>query len=130
MSLKMLSLKLAILLLLLTSQRGQAILNLSVDRMLCLKKSITFKLKNLLKHNRLGQPLNLITLYAYAKNKKLCVVRALSRYLEHAAGVRKGNTVVIVIHSAIQADFKSRAGEMDCKCVIAFRYRYKPVQGT
>lgn len=96
LSLKLLSFKLTMLLLLVTSQRGQTILNLSIDRMLCTKKAIVFKMKKLLKHNQLGQPLDSITLHAYAKNKKLCVVRTLTRYLERTKNLRKGNTQLLL----------------------------------
>lgn len=98
--LKLLSFKLTMLLLLVTSHRGQTILNLCVDRMLCTKKSITFKMKTLLKHNQLGQPLDSITLYAYPKNKKLCVVRTLSRYLERTERVRRGNSQLLLSYIA------------------------------
>lgn len=100
MPLKMLSLKLTMLLLLVTSQRGQTVLNLCVDRMLCTKKSITFRLRKLLKHNQLGQPLNSITLYAYPRNKKLCVIRTLTRYIDRTAGMRKGNTQLLLSYIA------------------------------
>lgn len=100
MSMKLLSFKLVMLLLLVTSQRGQTILNLCVDRMLCTKKAITFKMKKLLKHNQRGQPLDSITLFAYTKNKKLCVVRTLSRYLERTTRLRRGNSQLLLSYIA------------------------------
>ena len=100
MSRKMLSLKLTILLLLVSSQRGQTILNLQVDRMLCKQTSITFRMKVLLKHNQLGQPLDAVTLFAYPKNKKLCVVRTITRYLERTKDIRKGNTQLLLSYIA------------------------------
>lgn len=100
LSLKLLSYKLVILLLLVTSQRGQTILNLSIDRMSCTKQAITFRMKKLLKHNQLGQPLSSITLYAYPKNKKLCVVRTLSRYIERTEAIRKGENQLLLSYIA------------------------------
>lgn len=96
MSLKLLSLKVTLLLLLVSSQRGQTILNLHTDRMNCKKESITFRMKTLLKHNQLGQPLDSITFYAYPKNKKLCVVRALTRYYLRTDKVRRGRTQLLL----------------------------------
>lgn len=100
MSRKMLSLKLTLLLLLVSSQRGQTVLNLQVDRMICTKESITFKMKVLLKHNQLGQPLDAVTLFAYPKNKKLCIVRTITRYLERTSAVRRGNTQLLLSYIA------------------------------
>ena len=100
MSLKWLSFKLAMLLLLITSQRGQTILNLRIDRMDCAKNSITFKLSKLLKHNQLGQPLDSVTVYAYPKNKKLCVIRTLTRYISRTSTLRRGGTQLLVSYIA------------------------------
>ena len=96
MSLKLLSYKLVILLLLVSSQRGQTILNLHTDRMECKEESITFRMKRLLKHNQLGQPLDCITFFAYTRNKKLCVVRALTRYFERTTKIRKGKSQLLL----------------------------------
>lgn len=100
MSRKLLSLKITLLLLLVSSQRGQTILNLHVDRMLCTKERITFKMKVLLKHNQLGQPLDAVTLFAYPKNKKLCIVRTITRYLERTNDIRRGNTQLLLSYVA------------------------------
>ena len=96
MTLKMLSFKVTLLLLLVSSQRGQTILNLHTDRMSCKKNAITFRMKILLKHNQLGQPLDSLTFYAYNKNKNLCVVRALTRYYQRTHKVRRGRTQLLL----------------------------------
>ena len=100
LSRKSLSLKLTLLLLLVSSQRGQTILNLQVDRMLCKKGSITFKMKVLLKHNQIGQPLDALTFFAYPKNNNLCVVRTITRYLERTEEIRNGNTQLLLSYIA------------------------------
>ena len=82
LSLKLLSWKLAILLLLVSSQRGQTILNLMVDRMRWERDSVVCKMATLLKHNQLGQPLDSITFHAYDRQKQLCVVRTIRSYLK------------------------------------------------
>lgn len=100
LSLKLLSLKLTLLILLVSSQRGQTILNLQIDRMLCKKESITFKMKVLLKHNQVGQPLDAVTLFAYPQNKKLCVVRTITRYMERTKNLRRGNSQLLLSYIA------------------------------
>ena len=96
LSLKLLSLKLAILLLLVSSQRGQTILNLMVDRMRVEEQAIVFKMKTLLKHNQLGQPLDSIRFYAFRKQKELCVVRTIKDYLKRTAAVRRGQPQLLL----------------------------------
>ena len=103
MSLKLLSYKLTLLMLLVSSQRGQTILALHTDRMDCRSKSITFRMRTLLKHNQLGQPLDAITFYAYPKNKNLCVVRTLTRYLERTERNRRGRTQLLLSYICPQA---------------------------
>ena len=80
LSLKMLSMKLAVLLLMVTSQRGQTIVNLTLDD-LSLSDVAIFRMKKLLKHNRVGDPLDTVKLRPFSHCKKLCVVRALKAYL-------------------------------------------------
>lgn len=81
LSLKHLTWKLNMLLLLVTSQRGQTILNLSVTGMSLTRDIVVFRMQTLLKHNRLGDPLDTIFLQSYNSNPKLCVVRTLKTYL-------------------------------------------------
>lgn len=82
MSLKLLSYKLAILLLLVSSQRGQTILALDMSRLEKRQGAWVFRMAQLLKHNFLGQPLDSITFYAYKDDKDLCVVKTLDVYLK------------------------------------------------
>ena len=58
MSLKvnLLSHKLTMLLLLESSQKGQTVLNLNMDRLRVEEGAVLFKVKTLLKHNWLAQP--------------------------------------------------------------------------
>lgn len=78
---KHLTWKLTMLLLLVSSQRGQTILHLSVKGMSLTKDFAVFRMDKLLKHNRLGDPLDTIYFQSYNKNPKLCVVRTLKTYL-------------------------------------------------
>ena len=88
----MLLFKLTILLLLVSSQRGQTILNLAVDRNTVGDRMITFKMKVLLKYNQLGQPLDSIRFHAYLTEKKLCVIRPIRSYLSKTKTIRRNNS--------------------------------------
>ena len=103
MPLRLLSYKLTLLLLLVSSQRGQTILALHTDRMDCRKSSITFRMRTLLKHNQVGQPLDSITFHAYPRNRRLCVVRTLTRYLSRTDKNRRGRTQLLLSYICPQA---------------------------
>ena len=110
LTLKQLSFKLAILLLLVSSQRGQTIINLSVDQM-SVTDTIVFKMKRLLKHNRLGDPLDTVVFKPYHQCKRLCVVRTLKRYVELTGPIRKHNQLLLSFqspHGPISRDTLSR----------------------
>ena len=110
LSLKMLTLKLAILLLLVTSQRGQTIVNLVVDDLI-LSDVVVFKMKKLLKHNKQGDPLDTLILKPYDKCKRLCVVRTLKVYLARTASFRSYSGLLLSFvkpHKPISRDTLSR----------------------
>ena len=75
LSLKCLTMKLSMLLLLVTSQRGQTIINLDITDMILSDDKIVLKMKSLLKHNRVGDPLDVVILKSFVLCKRLCVVR-------------------------------------------------------
>ena len=87
LDIKKLSIKLTMLLLLVTSQRGQTIVNLDVQGM-DISDRVIFKMKTLLKHNRIGDPLDTIVLRPFLHCKRLCVVRCLKCYLNKTQFVR------------------------------------------
>ena len=110
LELKRLSLKVAVLLLLVSSQRGQTIVSLSTDNMI-LEEEITFQLKTLLKHNRLGDRLDSLTFRPYDRCKRLCVVRTLKAYLAKTEGIRGSNQLLLSYmrpHGPISRDTLSR----------------------
>lgn len=96
LSLKHLTWKLTMLLLLVSSQRGQTILNLSVKGMSLSREFAVFRMDKLLKHNRVGDPLDTIYFQAYHKNTKLCVVRTLKTYLSFVGPYRKKKTQLLL----------------------------------
>ena len=73
--------KLVMLLLLVTSQRGQTVVNLDVQDMEFVEDKVIFKMKKLLKHNRVGDPLDTIVLQRYHECKRLCLITCLRAYL-------------------------------------------------
>ena len=110
LSLKHLTWKLAVLLLLVTSQRGQTILNLSIKN-LELANPVVFKMQKLLKHNRLGDPLDCITLQRFPECPKLCVVRTLKTHLKRTSKIRKDDQLLLAYvqpHRAISRDTLAR----------------------
>ena len=110
LSLKQLSMKLAVLLLLVTSQRGQTIVNLDIDDLI-VKDVIVFKMKCLLKHNRVGDPLDVLILRPFLECKRLCVVRTLKSYLNRTQFFRSHSKLLLSFirpHSPISRDTLAR----------------------
>ena len=111
LSLKQLSLKVAVLTLLVSSQRGQTIVNLSLDGMELEKDKVVFKMKTLLKHNRLGDPLDTLILRAFQEVKRLCVVRTITEYILRTEDHRVSSQLLLSFVSpfgAISRDTLSR----------------------
>ena len=110
LSLKFLTLKLAVLLLLVTSQRGQTIVNLVVDD-LHIADLVVFKMKKLLKHNKQGDPLDTLILKPFDRCKRLCVVRTLKTYLNRTECFRSYSGLLLSFvrpHKPISRDTLSR----------------------
>ena len=111
LSLKLLTLKLAMLLLLVTSQRGQTIVNLVIDDLILTDNLVVFKMKKLLKHNKLGDPLDTLILKPFDKCKCLCVVRTLKMYLSKTQFFRSYSGLLLSFvkpHKPISRDTLSR----------------------
>ena len=111
LDLKRLSLKLAVLLLLVTGQRGQTIINLDTEQMTVDEDTVVFKMKVLLKHNRLGDPLGTLVLRAFPTCKRLCVVHTLKCYLAKTETVRGYSQVLLSFlrpHKPISRDSLAR----------------------
>ena len=111
LNLKMLTLKLSVLLLLVTSQRGQTILALSVDT-LEVEEVAVFRLKKLLKHNKLGDPLDTLILKPFDECYRLCPVRALKEYIKRTQSLRGRETQLLISfvrpHKAVSRDTLAR----------------------
>ena len=98
------------LLLLVTSQRGQTIVNLVIDDLI-MSDVVVFKMKKLLKHNKLGDPLDTLVLKPFDKCKRLCVVRVLKMYLAKTESFRSYSSLLLSFvrpHKPISRDTLSR----------------------
>jgi len=87
-SLKSLTLKLTILLALVTAQRGQSHLFLNVDSMIDSGSSIVLRLQEHVKQSKPGSKDMVIELKSF-KDPRLCVVTALKKYLTRTKFARK-----------------------------------------
>ena len=94
LSLKFLSFKLVMLLLLVSSQRGQTIVNLDTEDME-MTDCIVFKMKVLLKHNRQGDPLDTLVFRPFSSCKRLCIVRTIKEYLKRTEQLRRSTRLIV-----------------------------------
>ena len=134
LDLKKLTFKLVMLLLLVTSQRGQTIINLDVQDME-LSEKVVFKMKTLLKHNRIGDPLDTLILRSFVDCKRLCVVRCLKFYLEKTQFVRSYSKLILSYvkpHKPISRDTLARwtIKVMDMAGLDVAKYRSHSTRGA
>ena len=112
LTLKLLTLKVAVLMLLVSAQRGQTILNLDVFNMTMKRHFIHFGMTKLLKHNKPGDPLDSIIFKSFGDNHKLCVVHTLKTYIVRSAPHRKEQKQLLLSyiapHKAISRDTLAR----------------------
>ena len=89
LTLKEITRKLVMLLLLTTSQRVQTICSLCISDIINSEdgKTVVFRLSKVLKHSKRGS-LGLITLNQFDLDPRLCVVRCLERYLQKTQEIR------------------------------------------
>ena len=111
LSLRKLSLKLASLLLLVSSQRGQIVINLVLDETI-VEDTVTFKMKTLLKHNRLGDPLYSLVFRPFDECKRLCVVSTIRAYLRRTEFLRSTNRLLVSFYTTTCSDIKRYAIEV------------------
>ena len=112
MSLKRLCAKVLCLMLLVSGQRGQMALALSLDKMEEWDDgSVTFVLLHPLKTAKTGESLLRLKFLPYHTDVRLCVVRALRRYIERTAEIRKSQLLFVSYvkpHKAVSRDTISR----------------------
>jgi hypothetical protein len=97
LSLKMLTLKLCILLALLTAQRCQTLCKLSLKNMTLSANKACFKVLDLVKTNRQGLPVGQsVTVQAYPPDRRLCIRRLIGHYIERTAMFRGKETQLLI----------------------------------
>ncbi len=90
-SLKKLSMKLAMLVLLVSGQRGQILVAMRTDDMHISSNSFKFVIKNSdIKQGRIGYKPNLLELKKFPSDKRLCVYHYLAMYLKRTMDIRNG----------------------------------------
>ena len=107
LSLKYLSFKVAVLLLLVTSSRGQTIVHLPVQTME-IGDNIVFNMIDLLKHNHPGDPLDTVILSPFPDDQDICVVLAIKEYLKRTENIRKNSNYLLL---SFQKPHKPIGGE-------------------
>lgn len=85
LSVKLLTWKLTVLLLLCTAQRGQTIWLLPLSGLIELEEGVRFRMKHQLKP---GEPLSVIKIARFPQDTRLCPVRCLKKYIERTKGRR------------------------------------------
>ena len=111
LSLKKLSMKLVMLLLLVSSQRGQTIKNLPLDGMVMESDKVVFKMKSILKHNRVGDRLGTLIFKEFPSCKRLCVVRTIKEYVNKTETLRSSRQLLVSFvkpHGGILRDTVAR----------------------
>lgn len=113
LSLKDLTLKLVMLVALVTGQRGQSIFLMDLKDMTQRKNSYTFVISTKVKQSAPGRIQPVLKLCEFKENRKLCVVRTLTEYLARTRGLRKDDCSKLFItyiapHRAATRDTVSR----------------------
>ena len=111
LNLRDLGFKVAILLLLVTGHRGQTIVALSLKNAHVDREEIVFELDKLIKSNRLGDPMSLVSLQRFPDDKKLCVVAAIKQYIALTADLRTSKQLLVSYikpHGPISRDTLAR----------------------
>lgn len=88
LSLKDLTLRLVMLIALVSAQRGQTIQLLSLDNLTMGKQSYTFVIAKCVKQSKPGRAQPVIQFKAYSADSKLCVVHSLTEYMKRTREIR------------------------------------------
>ena len=96
LSLKLLSLKTVMLLLLCTCSRQQRLINIKRSDVICEEDgSISIKISALQKHSRKGKSLEILRLKEFPQDRSLCVVNCIKMYLQRTQDLVHGENVFI-----------------------------------
>ena len=98
LSLKELTLKLVVLILLVSGQRGQTVHLLSIDHMVPMNNCYTFQIVDHLKQSRPGVKNPIVELRPF-KDKSLCVVTTLKEYLTRTQSLRGSESQLFISYT-------------------------------
>lgn len=111
-TLKELTLKVTMLLMLLSGQRIQTIQMLSIDYMHITNSCVKFKVHDKVKQTRPGCHVQDLSFKAYAPDRRLCILTYLKRYLDLTESLRKEEKQLLISfskpHKAVSKDTISR----------------------
>lgn len=96
LSLKDLSLKLAMLLTLILAGRTQSLHLLSIEGIVKGTHSYTLRYSDLLKHSRPGKSISSVELRSYPPDRRLCCITVLKEYLKRTKSMRNNNTCLFI----------------------------------
>ena len=93
--LKDLTLKLTIMLALLSGQRCQTLHLIRIPNITLTQNSVKIRITDLLKQTRPGHHLQEISIKAYAPDRRLCIVTVLQEYIKRTATLRRNDNLFI-----------------------------------
>lgn len=96
LDLKKLTLKLCVIIALISAQRIQSLHYLSLDGMVLRDNAVTFHLHDLLKQSKPGNYSHSVKLQAYPPDRRLCVVRYLQEYISRTRRIRASERYLFV----------------------------------
>ena len=95
LDLKFLTFKLIMLTALLSGQRGQTLHAMTLENTTVTSNHVKFRIGKLLKHSRPGKHLSEISIKGYAPDRRICIVKVLTEYLNRTASIRKSGQLFI-----------------------------------
>ena len=103
LTLKLLSVKLALLLILTTGQRCQTLKSINIDNLELTKDYVKIRIGDLLKQSKLNSHLAELYIEAFKQNPAICIVKTLKYYLRKTENLRSESSLFVVTqkpHSA------------------------------
>ena len=129
LSLKELTLKLTMLLLLVTGQRGQTIHLLNLADMTMFDDQCIFTIPGLLKQSRPGKSNPVVALKVYKEDVRICVITTLNEYIARTKDLRGSEAFLLISfvkpHKRISRDTLSRwvSVVLDCAGIDTSRFK-------
>ena len=106
-TLRVLSIKLCLLLILATGQRCQTLHAISIANMVINEKYVKIRIGELMKQSKPHRHLNELYIEAFEHNVSICVVHVLNEYLNRTKDIRSGPELFITTQSPFKAASKS-----------------------